>query len=111
MILDADGLNAFAGVGDLLRDRVSKFLALTPHPGEMARLLGNTSQAVQGDRVAMALDAARRWNTHVVLKRYHTIGASPDGRTFVSTAAKARLGKGGTGHVLTGLLPSPLAQF
>ncbi len=111
MILDADGLNAFAGVGDLLRDRASKFLALTPHPGEMARLLGNTSQAVQGDRVAMALDAARRWNTHVVLKGYHTIVASPDGRTFVSTAGNAGLGKGGTGDVLTGLLAALIAQF
>ncbi len=111
MILDADGLNAFAGNGDLLRDRASKFLALTPHPGEMARLLGNTSQAVQGDRVAMALDAARRWNTHVVLKGYHSIVASPDGRTFVSTAGNAGLGKGGTGDILTGLLAAVIAQF
>jgi hydroxyethylthiazole kinase-like uncharacterized protein yjeF len=111
MILDADGLNAFAGNGDLLRDRASKFLALTPHPGEMARLLGSTSQAVQGDRVAMALDAARRWNVHVVLKGYHSIVASPDGQTFVSTAGNAGLGKGGTGDVLTGLLAALIAQF
>jgi ADP-dependent NAD(P)H-hydrate dehydratase / NAD(P)H-hydrate epimerase len=111
IILDADGLNAFPDNGDLLRDRASKFLALTPHPGEMARLLGNTSQAVQGDRVAMALDAARRWNTHVVLKGYHTIVASPDGRTFVSTTGNAGLGKGGTGDVLTGILAALIAQF
>jgi NAD(P)H-hydrate epimerase len=110
-ILDADGLNAFAGAGDLLRDRASKFLALTPHPGEMARLLGNTSQAVQEDRLAMALDAARRWNTHVVLKGYHTIVASPGGQAFVSTAGNAGLGKGGTGDVLAGLLAALVAQF
>jgi NAD(P)H-hydrate epimerase len=110
-ILDADGLNAFAGAGDLLRDRASKFLALTPHPGEMARLLGKTSQAVQGDRVGMALDAARRWNAHVVLKGYHSIVASPDGQTFVSTTGNAGLGKGGTGDVLTGLLAALIAQF
>jgi NAD(P)H-hydrate epimerase len=111
MILDADGLNAFAGNGDLLRDRASKFLALTPHPGEMARLLGSTSTAVQGDRIALALDAARRWNAHVVLKGYHSIVASPHGQTFVSTAGNSGLGKGGTGDVLTGILAALIAQF
>jgi NAD(P)H-hydrate epimerase len=110
-ILDADGLNAFAGSGDLFRDRASKFLALTPHPGEMARLLGSTSIAIQADRVAMALDASRRWNAHVVLKGYHTIVASPSGQTFVSTAGNAGLGKGGTGDVLTGILAALIAQF
>jgi hydroxyethylthiazole kinase-like uncharacterized protein yjeF len=111
MILDADGLNAFAGHGELLRERASKFLALTPHPGEMARLLGSTTTAVQADRVAMALDACRRWNAHIVLKGYHTIVASPDGQTFVSTAGNAGLGKGGSGDVLTGILAALIAQF
>jgi len=110
-VLDADGLNAFTGAGDLLRDRQSKFLALTPHPGEMARLLGSTSQAVQGNRVAVALDAARRWNAHVVLKGYHSIVASPDGQTFVNSSGNAGLGKGGTGDVLTGILAALIAQF
>lgn len=110
-ILDADGLNAFAGHGELLRERASKFLALTPHPGEMARLLGSTSAAIQADRVATALDVSRRWNAHVVLKGYHTIVASPDGQTFVSTAGNAGLGKGGSGDVLTGILAALIAQF
>jgi ADP-dependent NAD(P)H-hydrate dehydratase / NAD(P)H-hydrate epimerase len=110
-ILDADGLNAFAGHGDLLRDRQAKFLALTPHPGEMARLLGSTSQAVQGDRLALALDAAGRWNAHIVLKGYHSIVVSPEGQAFVSTAGNAGLGKGGTGDVLTGILSALIAQF
>jgi NAD(P)H-hydrate epimerase len=111
VILDADGLNAFAGRADELSDRKSKFLAITPHPGEMARLLGSTSTAGQADRVATALEAARRWNAHVVLKGYHSIVASPDGRTFVSTAGNAGLGKGGTGDVLTGVLAALVAQF
>jgi hydroxyethylthiazole kinase-like uncharacterized protein yjeF len=110
-ILDADGLNAFAGAGDLLRERASKFLALTPHPGEMARLLGATSLAVQANRVATAVDAARRWNAHIILKGYHSIVASPDGRAFISTAGNAGLAKGGTGDVLTGLLAALIAQF
>jgi hydroxyethylthiazole kinase-like uncharacterized protein yjeF len=111
VILDADGLNAFAGHPDELSDRKSKFLAITPHPGEMARLLASTSAAVQADRVAIALEAARRWNVHIVLKGYHSIVASPDGRAFVSTAGNAGLGKGGTGDVLTGLLAALIAQF
>jgi hydroxyethylthiazole kinase-like uncharacterized protein yjeF len=110
-ILDADGLNAFASDCDLLRDRQSKFLALTPHPGEMARLLGSTSQSVQADRLALALEAARRWNAHIVLKGYHSIVASPEGQTFVSTAGNAGLGKGGTGDALTGILSALIAQF
>src|SRR4029077_9640183 len=111
VILDADGLNAFASQSDKFPDRNAKFLALTPHPGEMARLLGSTSQAVQGARLALALDAARRWNAHVVLKGYHTIVASPDGQTFVNTTGNAGLGKGGTGDVLTGILSALIAQF
>jgi len=111
VILDADGLNAFAGNGDLLRDRQSAFLAITPHPGEMARLLGSTSQSIQADRLALALDSARRWNAHVVLKGYHSIVASPDGKTFVNTTGNAGLGKGGTGDVLTGVLSALIAQF
>jgi len=110
-ILDADGLNAFAGNGDLFRDRQSKFLAVTPHPGEMGRLLGIATLAIQADRLAMALDAARRWNAHFVLKGYHTIVASPDGQTFVSTTGNAGLAKGGTGDVLTGILAALIAQF
>jgi ADP-dependent NAD(P)H-hydrate dehydratase / NAD(P)H-hydrate epimerase len=110
-ILDADGLNAFAGNGDLFRDRQSKFLALTPHPGEMGRLLGITTLAIQADRLAMACDAARRWNAHFVLKGYHSIVTSPDGQAFVSTVGNPGLGKGGTGDVLTGILSALIAQF
>src|SRR6266849_7896722 len=110
-ILDADGLNAFAGSGELFRHRQSNFLVLTPHPGEMARLLGATSRAVQADRVRLALDAARRWNAHIVLKGYHSIVASPGGQTFVNTTGNAGLAKGGTGDVLTGILSAFIAQF
>jgi ADP-dependent NAD(P)H-hydrate dehydratase / NAD(P)H-hydrate epimerase len=111
IVLDADGLNAFAGATESLGQRKSKYLVITPHPGEMARLLGTTSARVQEDRVKTAVDAARRWNAHVVLKGYHSIVASPDGRTFVGTAGNAGLGKGGTGDVLTGLLAALIAQF
>jgi ADP-dependent NAD(P)H-hydrate dehydratase / NAD(P)H-hydrate epimerase len=111
IILDADGLNAFAGNADSLRDRRSKFLAITPHPGEMARLLMSSTKDVQEDRVNTAQDAARRWNAHVILKGSHSIIASPDGAAFVNTSGNPGLAKGGSGDVLTGVLGALTAQF
>ncbi len=110
-ILDADGLNAFAGRTDELRDRKSKFLAITPHPGEMARLLGSSVKDVEADRVKTATDATKRWNAHVILKGSHTIIAAPDGRFLVNTTGNAGLSKGGSGDVLTGVLAAMTGQF
>src|ERR1700693_4739528 len=110
-ILDADGLNAFDGRADELAQRKSKFLAVTPHPGEMARLLGKSIRDVQGDRLKAAREAAKRWNAHVILKGFHTLIAAPDGAVFVNTTGNAGLAKGGTGDVLTGLLAALTAQF
>lgn len=111
VVLDADGLNAFAGSGNLLAKRKTKFLVVTPHPGEMARLLGVSTAKVQQDRVKTALDAAKNWNAYVVLKGFHTIMASPSGRVFVNTTGNPALAKGGSGDVLTGLLVALIAQF
>jgi NAD(P)H-hydrate epimerase len=110
-ILDADGLNAFAGRGDALRQRKSQFLAITPHPGEMARLQGISNADVQKDRVRIAAEAAKRWNAHVLLKGFHTILASPDGQMFVNTTGNPGLAKGGSGDVLTGILAALTGQF
>jgi NAD(P)H-hydrate epimerase len=111
LVLDADGLNAFAANADLLRDRKTKFLAITPHPGEMARLLMRSTKEVQEDRVKAALDAAQRWNVQVILKGAHTIIASPDGQIFINTSGNPGLAKGGSGDVLTGVLAALTAQF
>jgi ADP-dependent NAD(P)H-hydrate dehydratase / NAD(P)H-hydrate epimerase len=111
VVLDADGLNAFAGNADVLRKRKAKFLAITPHPGEMARLLMRSTKDIQEDRVKAAQDAARCWNTHVVLKGSHTIIVSPDGRIFINTSGNPGLAKGGSGDVLTGVLAAMTAQF
>lgn len=111
VVLDADGLNAFAAEGASLRKRKTKFLAVTPHPGEMARLLGVSTKDVQGDRLDAARTSARKWNAHVILKGFHTIIASPSGDLFVNTTGNAGLAKGGTGDVLTGVLSALTAQF
>jgi len=111
IVLDADGLNAFDGRADTLRKRKTKFLAITPHPGEMARLLGVSIKDVQADRVKAARESARRWNTHIILKGFHTIIASPTGDLFVNTTGNAGLAKGGSGDVLTGLVAALTSQF
>ena len=111
VILDADGLNAFAGRPELLRRRKNSLLAITPHPGEMARLLGTTTAMVQENRVAAALDSAKEWNAHVILKGFHTLIVSPDGKLFVNTSGNPGLSKGGSGDVLTGVLSALTGQF
>jgi ADP-dependent NAD(P)H-hydrate dehydratase / NAD(P)H-hydrate epimerase len=111
LVLDADGLNAFAGRADDLRNRKTKFLAITPHPGEMSRLLGISTKEIQQDRVKFAQEAAKRWNVHVILKGSHTIVTSPDGALFVNTTGNPGLAKGGSGDVLTGILAGLMGQF
>jgi len=111
VVLDADGLNAFAGDGSSLRKRKTPFLAVTPHPGEMARLLGVSTKEVQADRLSAARNSAQKWNAYVVLKGFHTIVASPKGELFVNTTGNAGLAKGGTGDVLTGVLSALTGQF
>jgi ADP-dependent NAD(P)H-hydrate dehydratase / NAD(P)H-hydrate epimerase len=110
-ILDADGLNAFAENGDALRERNGEFLAITPHPGEMARLLGIATPEVQKDRVRIATEAAKCWNAHVLLKGFHTVLAAPDGQVLVNTNGNPGLAKGGSGDVLTGILAALTGQF
>lgn len=111
VILDADGLNAFAGQSSGMAKRKASHLAITPHPGEMARLLGVSTEAVQSDRLGIALKAAAAWKAHVILKGFHTILAGPDGRAFVNTTGNAGMAKGGTGDVLTGILAGMASQF
>jgi ADP-dependent NAD(P)H-hydrate dehydratase / NAD(P)H-hydrate epimerase len=111
MVLDADGLNVFSPGGNALVNRKSPHLVITPHPGEMARLLGSSIAEIQTDRVKTAVDAAVRWNAHVVLKGFHTVIASPEGKVFVNTTGGPALAKGGSGDVLTGLLGALIAQF
>jgi NAD(P)H-hydrate epimerase len=111
IILDADGLNAFANRASELKQRKSGFLAITPHPGEMGRLLGKSNEEVQTDRANIASRAAAEWNAHVILKGYHSVLATPNGRVFVNTTGNPGMAKGGTGDLLTGILAGLTAQF
>jgi hydroxyethylthiazole kinase-like uncharacterized protein yjeF len=110
IILDADGLNAFAGRAQELNNG-SGGLALTPHPGEMARLLGCGIPDVQAQRLEVARKSAADWNAIVILKGHQTIIAAPDGQAFVNSTGNPGMGTGGTGDVLTGMLAGATAQF
>ena len=111
IILDADGLNAFDGMADTLNERRSAVMVLTPHPGEMARLLGIAVKEVQRRRLEVALEAAGRWRTHVILKGFHTILATPSGCAYINTTGNPGMATGGTGDALTGILAGLTAQF
>jgi NAD(P)H-hydrate epimerase len=111
IILDADGLNAFAGVADTLNERKASALVLTPHPGEMARLLGISVKEVQARRLEIALEAAGRWRAYVILKGFHSILATPTGNAYINTTGNPGMATGGTGDVLTGILAGMTAQF
>jgi NAD(P)H-hydrate epimerase len=110
IVLDADGLNAFAGrSGELSSPK--GLLAVTPHPGEMARLLGCSIREVEVRRIDIALEAAAGWNACVVLKGHQTVIAAPDGRAWVNSTGNPGMGTGGTGDVLTGILAGLTAQY
>ncbi|HEV2288590.1 MAG TPA: NAD(P)H-hydrate dehydratase [Candidatus Acidoferrales bacterium] len=109
-ILDADGLNAFAGhAGELRNSR--GMLALTPHPGEMARLLGLGVKDVQAQRLEIARKSAADWQAFVILKGHQTVIAAPDGRVWINSTGNPGMSTGGTGDVLTGMLAGVTAQF
>lgn len=110
IILDADGLNAYDGRAAQLKSS-NGLLALTPHPGEMSRLLGCSIKDVQANRVELALKAASDWNAVVVLKGHETVTASPTGEAFINSTGNPGMGTGGTGDVLTGMLAGLVAQF
>jgi ADP-dependent NAD(P)H-hydrate dehydratase / NAD(P)H-hydrate epimerase len=108
-VIDADGLNALAGFTDILK-KVKAPVVLTPHPGEMGRLLSISSEEVQRDRVAIATAFARKHKVTVVLKGAATVVATPQGWVFVNSTGNPGMASGGTGDVLTGMIGSFLAQ-
>lgn len=110
IILDADGLNAFAGRASELK-RSEGRLCITPHPGEMARLLGCAVRDVQARRIEVARQAAQDWNAVVVLKGHQTVTAVPGGPAFINSTGNPGMATGGTGDVLTGILAGLVAQF
>ena len=103
VVLDADGINAFAAKPEALRNESGQAIAITPHPGEMARLLGRSIADVQSRRVETALGCAREHGLFTVLKGFQTIVAMPDGRTLINSTGNPGMATGGSGDILSGM--------
>jgi hydroxyethylthiazole kinase-like uncharacterized protein yjeF len=115
VVLDADGLNSFAGRLDRLHltaqaDGTRPPLVLTPHPGEMARLLDVKVPDVEGNRILSARRVATETGGMVVLKGHRTVVAEPDGTIWINSTGNPGMATGGAGDVLTGMIAGYLAQ-
>lgn len=104
VVLDADGINAFAGKPELLRNRHGRPVTITPHPGEMARLLGTSIGAVQKQRLETATRCAVENGCFAILKGFQTICCAPDGRAFVNPTGNPGMATAGSGDVLSGMV-------
>nr|CRH07090.1 conserved protein of unknown function [similar to predicted Carbohydrate kinase YjeF from Escherichia coli] [Candidatus Magnetococcus massalia] len=109
-VVDADGLNILADNMALLKRPRKAPLILTPHPGEMARLLGLPTAEVQKSRLDIARDFAQQYELWLLLKGAGSVIASPDGRAWLNPTGNHGLATGGSGDLLTGMVGSLLAQ-
>jgi NAD(P)H-hydrate epimerase len=109
VVIDADGLNALVGDLSFLK-KLKVPVVMTPHPGEMARLVGRTSSEVQEDRVGESRNFARTHGVHLVLKGAKTVIAHPDGAVFINPTGNPGMASGGMGDVLTGIISGLMAQ-
>jgi NAD(P)H-hydrate epimerase len=111
LVIDADGLNAFGNDPDRLAGREGREVIITPHPGEMARLLGMSTDEVQSSRLEIARNFAVAHHVYVVLKGHRTLIATPDEKIFINPTGNPGMATGGTGDVLTGMIAAWLAQL
>lgn len=109
VVIDADGLNSLVGHLECLK-KAKISVVMTPHPGEMARLVGTTASMVQQDRITVARDFATSCQVHLVLKGARTIVAHPDGTVWVNPTGNPGMASGGMGDVLTGIIAGLIAQ-
>ena len=111
VVLDADAITVLADDPGRLVGREERDVIITPHPGEMARLIGISIEEVQANRIDVATDFATTHRVYVVLKGHRTIIATPDGHVFINPTGNAGMATGGTGDVLTGMIAAWVAQL
>lgn len=109
LVLDADALNCVAKNPDILK-KAKVPIIITPHPGEMARLVKLTPKAVNENRAEISADFAKEYGVVTVLKGSGTIIASPEGRVMINRTGNSGMATGGSGDVLAGMTGSLLAQ-
>jgi ADP-dependent NAD(P)H-hydrate dehydratase / NAD(P)H-hydrate epimerase len=110
VVVDADGLNAYAGHREELRGDDKRPIIVTPHPGEMARLIGKDIEFIALNRVEVAREFATTNNVFVVLKGFRTVVATPDGSIYINITGNPGMATGGTGDILTGMIAGIVAQ-
>jgi NAD(P)H-hydrate epimerase len=111
LVLDADAITVLADDPGRLTGSEERDVIITPHPGEMARLIGASISDVQANRLEVATDFATTHRVHVVLKGHRTVIATPEGRVFINPTGNPGMATGGTGDVLTGMIAAWLAQL
>ena len=109
LVVDADGLNALSKNCDILKDR-SCDVVITPHPGEMSRLTGLTTEEIQQNRVAVAASFAEKYGITVLLKGKGTVVAKDCGQVKINPTGNCGMATGGMGDVLSGVVAAFLGQ-
>jgi NAD(P)H-hydrate epimerase len=104
VVLDADGINAFVPPAEPLQNERGLPIVITPHPGEMARLIGKKISEVQKNRLETARDCAARLRCYVVLKGFQTVIATPAGKLYINNTGNPGMATGGTGDILAGMM-------
>jgi len=104
VVLDADGINAYSSDAASLRNEKGQAVIITPHPGEMARLLGRTIGDVQKSRLTTAAECAEKHHCFAILKGYQTVIASPNGQIFINSTGNPGMATGGSGDILAGMV-------
>jgi NAD(P)H-hydrate epimerase len=111
LVLDADAITVLADDPGRLVGREERDVIITPHPGEMARLIGAEIDEVQANRIDVASDFATTHRVYVVLKGHRTVIATPEGHVYINPTGNPGMATGGTGDVLTGMIAAWLAQL
>lgn len=109
LVIDADALNCICNKPEILKNLKAPAI-ITPHPGEMVRLLHSTPKAVNSNRENTAIDFAKKFGVVTVLKGAGTIIASPDGEVYINHTGNSGMATGGSGDILSGIIGSLLAQ-
>ena len=109
IVLDADGINSLEKNTELLK-RAKVPIVITPHPGEMSRLIALPRKGISEAKEKVAKDFANKYNVVCVLKGHRTVVARPGGKVYVNTTGNPGMAKGGTGDVLTGMIAAFIGQ-
>jgi NAD(P)H-hydrate epimerase len=111
LVLDADAITVLADDPGRLTGSEERDVIITPHPGEMARLVGSSIGEVQANRIEVASTFATSHRVYVILKGHRTVIATPDGKVYINPTGNPGMATGGTGDVLTGMIAAWLAQL